>query len=202
MAFSPINIPQLQQSRPIVDKEGRPAPDFIRVLNDSIQSLKASFNSLLALPDIQAAITAAQTAADNANTAAATANSAATSAETAVSQTNAYPTGLTISATDAGTSATIFISAFTEVYPQTNGSNVSVSVNSGSITGLAYSTTYWIYYDDPTRAGGAVTYHATTTQATAAQTGDRIAVGAVTTPAAAGAPVSGKFRLAPGTVEP
>lgn len=169
----------------------------------------AQDSAIAAIAAAQAAATAAaaaaavaQTAANTAQTAATSAQSSATTANNAVAVTNAYPTGLTISATDAGASASISISAHTEVYPQSNGTNVNVSVNSGNVTSLAYSTSYWIYYDDPTQAGGAVTYHATTTQATAAQTGGRIAVGAVTTPAAAGGPITGKFRLAPGTVEP
>jgi hypothetical protein len=152
--------------------------------------------------DAIAAIAAAQAAATAANTAAATANAAAADITAQASLSDSYVTGLTISATDAGSNATITISAHSRVYPQPDGSNVTVSVNSGSLTGRAYSTDYWIYYDDPTRAGGAVTYQSATSQASAAQTGDRHSVGAVTTPAAAGAPKTGRTVQPPGGVEP
>ena len=62
-----------------------------------------------------------------------------------------------LTASDGGASATISIAA--------HGLNMSsglVSYNAGSITGLAYSTAYYVYALDPTYAGGAVTYLATT----------------------------------------
>lgn len=194
-----LRLTRLDSLVPIVDAQGLPTFQYQRLWQKNAEAIELAVNNIAdtvaAIAAANAATAAAQTAANTANTAAATANSAVVVA-------NAYPTGLTISATDAGASATISISAHNEVYPQSNGTNVTVAVNSGTLTGLAYTTDYWIYYDDPTQAGGAVTYHATTTQATAAQTGSRIAVGAVTTPAALGADVTGKFRLAPGTVEP
>lgn len=61
--------------------------------------------------------------------------------------------GSPLSATDAGTDATIAIAAHDRVY-----SDKSVSLSAGSLTGLPYSTDYWVYYDDPDRSGGAVTY--------------------------------------------
>jgi hypothetical protein len=107
-------------------------------------------------------------------------------------------TGATITATDAGADVTITISAHTRHYPQPDGSTVDVAVSGGSLTGRAYSTTYYIYYDDPSRAGGAVTYQSTTSEATAAQIGDRHTVGGVTTPAALGAPKTGGYTRPPG----
>jgi hypothetical protein len=152
-----------------------------------------------------AAIAAAQAAADAANTAAATADAAATSAQaTADDITSAnelatsYVTGATITATDAGTDVTITVSAHTRHYPQPDGSTIDVAVSGGSLTGRAYSTTYYVYYDDPSRAGGAVTYQTTTSEATAAQIGDRHTVGGVSTPAAAGAPKTGGYTRPPG----
>ena len=64
-----------------------------------------------------------------------------------------------LSSTDAGASATISIAAH-----GLNMSVGSVAYSSGSITGLAYSTLYYVYALDPTYAGGAVTYLATTTK--------------------------------------
>ena len=62
-----------------------------------------------------------------------------------------------LSASDGGASATISVAA--------HGLDMSsglVSYNAGSITGLAYSTKYFVYAIDPTYAGGAVTYLAST----------------------------------------
>jgi hypothetical protein len=62
-----------------------------------------------------------------------------------------------LTAADAGTSVTITIAA--------HGLQTStglVSYNAGTITGLSYATTYYVYASDPTYAGGAVTYLATT----------------------------------------
>ena len=114
--------------------------------------------------------------------------------------TNSYVDGLTLTATDAGASATITISGHNRVYPKTDGTGTPVAVTGGSLSGLAYSTQYWIYYDQPSRAGGAVTYFASTSPT--AQIGDRHNVGAVTTPAAAGAPIPGNVIRPPGYVEP
>jgi hypothetical protein len=128
-----------------------------------------------------------------------------TATEQAIAQTalaNSYVTGLIISAADAGSDVTITISGHDRVYPQADGSNVTVAVAGASLMGLAYSTQYWIYYDDPTRTGGAVTYQTATTSTTAAQTGNRHSVGAVTTPAALAAPSDGNVIRPPGYVEP
>ena len=174
----------------------------------AMSQIEANINALLELPEIQAAILAAQTAADTAqtsattaNTAAAAANTAATTAQTAATNatniatiTNSGVSGVTITATDAGTNCTATISGHTRIY----GDGTSVSVTGGNVTGLSYSTTYFFYYDQPSRAGGSVSYQATTDQSVAAQTGNRHLVGSVTTPAAAGGPVNGDSVRPPG----
>ena len=88
-----------------------------------------------------------------------------------------------LTATDAGSSATVSIAAFT----MRTSSKGDINENSGSVVALSYSTLYYIYFDDATLAGGAVTYHATTTKTTAlgdaTHTG-RFFVGSIITPAA------------------
>lgn len=62
-----------------------------------------------------------------------------------------------LTSTDGGASATITIAA--------HGLDMStglISYGAGSITGLAYETQYFVYALDPTYAGGAVTYLAST----------------------------------------
>lgn len=160
---------------------------FERYWDEVMKKLEGVLTQILSLPGIEAAIAAANAAATNANNAA-----AASRAETALS--NSYPTGVTITATDVGSDVTVSISAHNRTYPP----STTVSVNAGSVTTLAYSTLYYIYYDDPTRVGGAVTYHATTSASTAAQTGNRHLVGSVATPAAAAPPSTGKYVAPPG----
>ncbi len=90
------------------------------------------------------------------------------------------PTTNPLTATDAGSNATVNIASFT----MRTSSKGDISINSGSITALSYSTLYYIYYDDATLAGGAVTYAATTTKTTAINGSGRFFVGSIVTPAA------------------
>lgn len=83
-----------------------------------------------------------------------------------------------LSATDAGASATINVAAHTYQY-----GFGTVSVNAGSITGLNYLTTYYVYFDDLNREGGAVSYVATTSKTVVAAANSRTLVGGITTPA-------------------
>jgi hypothetical protein len=158
------------------------------------------------LQDQITAIAAAQAAADAAAAAAATAQTTATTAATdaAAAQTTADAVNLNdkiggsyvipadaLSASDAGTNATITIAANTRVYNDAS----TLAVAGGSITGLAYSTTYGVYYDDPTTADTTPTYVATATLSNALNnfvTG-RHFVGNVTTPAAGGTSTSGGY---------
>lgn len=167
-----------------------------------MEAIETAFNQLA---DTVAAVAAAQAAADAANAAAAAADAAAASAQTAADNVeassalaNSYTTGLTITATDAGSNVTISISAHTRVY----GDGTSVSVNAGSITALAYSTAYYLFYDQASRAGGAVTYQASTAIQGNGTAANRHFVGAVTTPAALGSPVGGNPVRPPGFAEP
>lgn len=157
-------------------------------------------DAITAIQAAQAAADAANAAAAAANTAALTAQAAADESASASSLSNSYVTGLTITAADAGADVTITISAHSRVYPQADGSNVTVAVDGGTLTGRAYSTAYYIFYDQASRAGGAVTYQSDT--AAVAQTGDRHSVGAVTTPAPAAPASNGNVLRPPGYVEP
>ncbi|WP_444914629.1 hypothetical protein [Microbulbifer sp. TRSA007] len=92
------------------------------------------------------------------------------------------PTSSTVlSATDDGTTAKISISSHTIQY-----AGFTVAYNSGSITGLSFSTTYYVYVDDANYAGGGVTYYATTQIWQLAAGIGRRAVGTITTPANGG----------------
>lgn len=86
-----------------------------------------------------------------------------------------------LSADDVGTTTTITIAAHTRQY----GFGL-VSLNAGSISGLAFSTKYYVYYDDPNYAGGAVSYQATTNLQDVVAGNHRIYVSSITTPADGG----------------
>jgi hypothetical protein len=212
MAIAPVRLDRLLKFERIANADGTVNGDFQAKWQKVMEEIENSVNAVIdaqnaadaanaaaaaadaAAAAAQAAADGAQTAADNAQNAADNAQTAAEEASAATAIANSYVTGVTITATDAGASATINISAHTRYYA--DGTNVAVT--GGSVTGLAYSTLYYIYYDQASRAGGAVTYQATTSEATAAQVGDRHTVGSVTTPAAAAPDNTGDFVYPPG----
>lgn len=195
MAVAPIRLPRFQARNPIVDREGKLLPSAIRAFNDAFDQIEEAVNSVLAIPEIQqalldldAATAAAQAAADNANAAA-----EATTLATALA--NSYVETNPLTATDAGTNATITVAAHNRIY----GDGTTVAVSGGSITALSYETLYYVYYDQPSRAGGSVTYLTTTDASVAAQTGDRHVVGSALTPAGGAPPVDGSPVRPPGS---
>jgi hypothetical protein len=202
MAIQPIRLDRFSRGVRIVDENGVPTLQEQAREQRNLEAIENSVNAVIdaqnAADTANAAAEAADLAAAAANTAATTAQSSATAASAASALATSGTSGLTITATDAGADVTISISAHTRVY----GDGTSVSVSSGSVTGLAYSTIYYIYYDQASRLGGAVTYVATTSQTTAAQTADRHSLGTVTTPASGFPANSGKYNLPPGVVEP
>lgn len=200
-----VSLPRLPRGVRLIDEKGAATQTFQQwwqSLAKALETTDAEQDTIITdLADAVTAIQAAQDAADAANTAAAAADAAAAAAQGAADnveeQTNLTASGVsgaTITATDVGASVTVAISAHDRTY----GDGSTVSVSAGNVTGLSYSTTYFIYYTDPSRTGGAVTYQATTSQTTAAQFGDTHMVGAVTTPAALGAPVDGNYVGLPG----
>jgi trimeric autotransporter adhesin len=153
-----------------------------------------------ALAAAQAAQATANTAVTNAAAAQTTANTGVTNAATAqttadtVKRDDAISTswtspGTILTGRDAGASASIIIAGHTRYYSDTN----SVSVTGATLTGKSYSTVYYVYYDQTSRAGGAVSYQATTNANTAlpGKAAGRHYCGKVTTPAAAAADTTG-----------
>ncbi|WP_444893638.1 hypothetical protein ACJJIE_03920 [Microbulbifer sp. TRSA001] len=86
-----------------------------------------------------------------------------------------------LSSSDNGSSAKISIAAHSVQY-----AGFSISYNSGSITGLAFSTTYYVYVDDADYSGGGVTYYVTTQIWQLSAGIGRRTVGTITTPADGG----------------
>jgi hypothetical protein len=97
-----------------------------------------------------------------------------------------YANGLALSGVADGATAKITISVHTRVY-----TDLTVNLDAGTLTGLAYATTYFVYYDDEDREGGAVSYMTTTNPTVAVTSAPhpyRHFVGTVTTPATSGDP--------------
>ena len=180
MALSPIRIPTLTQAQPIVDTERKATNEFLRTLNGILGQIGYALNQILVLPIIQQAIAdlgdateAALAAAAAANAAAAGAadNAAANAREQALQSSYIDPNSVLTATPD-----TITIAAHTRRYSD----GTSVAVSGGSIAATAPDDVDYIYYDDPTRAGGAVTYQVSTTQPI--QTGNRHVVEAILIP--------------------
>jgi hypothetical protein len=102
------------------------------------------------------------------------AQATATSAARESARISSYPNpGSILSASDAGSNATITIAAHVRVYPVQgliDVPDVTFTNLPHNITGLAYSTLYFVYYDDTTLANTAPTF-LTTTSAVTAQVG-------------------------------
>lgn len=199
-----FKLPRFDRSIPVVEENRTPTFAFQQWWDLTLKRIETAItdiqNAQAAADAARAAASDAQAAADAAQTAANTAQSAADDAGAVSKLSGSGVSGLTLEGVDAGTDARITISAHTRVYSD----GTSVAVNAGLVTGLAYTTTYYVYYDDATFAGGAVTYAATTSDVTAAQTGGRHLVGSVLTPASGAAITTGKKILPPGVsgIEP
>lgn len=145
-------------------------------IQGELGALAAANAALAAAVAAQTSATAAQTTADTVKR------------DDSISTSWTSP-GTILSAADAGSDASITIANHVRKYTDTT----SVSVTGASLTGLAYSTLYSVYYDQTSRAGGAVTYHATTNPNTglANAAAGRHFCGKITTPAALAGPTSG-----------
>ena len=193
-----IRLQRLPSNFKITNPDGTPTAAMSLYIQRMCEQIEASINGIQEALDAAASADAAAVAA---NAAAALADAAAVSAQGVANQVqadsslaNSFTTGLTISATDAGASATITISAHSRVY----GDGTTVAVSGGSVTGLAYSSDYWAGYVQASRAGGAVTYTASTSIQGNGTSADYHFVGAVATPAAAAPPNTGNPVLPPG----
>lgn len=96
---------------------------------------------------------------------------------------SAYRTPINpLSSSDAGSTSTVAIAAHTlKASSGAGAANVVASYNSGSVTGLSFATGYHIFAYDPTLAGGAVTYVASTSAETYVTNRDYIWIGYIVT---------------------
>lgn len=161
-------------------EEDKPTYHFQRYMDRLCQNIESNFNDLASAV---AAIAAAQ----------ATANAVALNDKISASATDP---SVVVTATDAGTDATITIAAHTRRY----GDATTLAVAGGSLTGKAYSTLYAIYYDDSTVSDTTPTYVATTVLKDAQPNAaiGRHYVDQITTPASGGGGTGGGGYRPPG----
>lgn len=174
---------------------------FERYWDEAMFSIEKNLNALLSLPLIEQAVIDAQTAADTAQAAADSASSSALASATEASLVNSFPTSATPPILSVASTGTVTISAHQRVYGDSS-INPTVSVSGGTlVTGEVAGKIIRVYYDDPARAGGSVTYLWTVDPAPPpVQGNNRHSVGVVTVPGAGSS--NGSDVKPPGYVEP
>lgn len=156
-----IRLPRLEPGVPIVDPAaGRPTVAFVQwwgKVCTILESQESTQDGIIEeLAEQLAAIVAADAKAEAAQETADEALEAegGLSAETSLKL--SYPVDISISSTDTGIEAEVTVTSHTRRYG--NGDEVAVD---GVVFSDAYGLLIYIHYDDPTRAGGAVSYGAT-----------------------------------------
>lgn len=197
MAYTNVRLPRLP-----VNWKTQPQL-FERYWDEAMTTIENNLNAILELPAIQAAVDAANAAAAAANSAASTAQATSDAADLANSLINSFvdASSFTAPLLTATSALAVTIKTHTRIYgkPSLNP-NRSVTGATITATGAVAGDTVRIYYNDPTRAGGAVTYLFTIDPAPApVQGGNLHSVGAVLIPAAG--TNNGKFFQPPGYVD-
>lgn len=201
-----LNLPPIKPGTRIVNSDGTATRDYSiwwQRVTDAIRSNEATQDSLIeaivfTLTQAGIALAAAQVADAKAGEADVKAVEAAREA----ARLSSYPLPTNVvSAADAGASCTITIAPHERVYPVQGDIDVpDLTLTGGSITGLPYSATLHVYYDDASLANPTPTF-ATTADPREAQVGAGVGrhwVGVVTTPAAGSPPSTGGGGYPPG----
>lgn len=192
----PLKLPRLPANQQLINADGTPTIVFSRWWQSMAEQIEASINGIQAALDAAAAANAAaanaNAAADTAQTAADDAAAAAAAAAADQALINSYITPDSVLTT---TTTTITIAAHTRHYAD----STSVAVSGGTIAATAALDVDYIFYNDPARAGGTVTYQVSTVSPT--QTGSTHVVGAITIPST-GTGTGGTGPRKPGFVDP
>ncbi len=192
MAFTLPRLPQTPPSYP-------QAQIWWQQVVDKAEAQEALQDAIIAdVQQAQADIIAAQTAITTTQTNQAAQLLLIEEAQRDIARIASYtaPTN-TLTASDVGATAMISVAAHTRIYP---GVVADVAITAGSITGLAFSTKYGVYYDDATLAATSPTFIATTSivDSYVGAGASRHFVGVITTPADGGAASSGSGGTPPG----
>lgn len=176
---------------------------FRRYWDETMSLIEDNINAINQLPLIQAAIDAANAAADAANAAAENAQNTADSQALENSLVNSYIDSASFTAPllSADSSGNVTIASHTRVYGNPT-LNPSVSVTGTTIaTSATADDVVRIYYSDPSRAGGSVSFSHTIDPASIIpQSGTNHSVGSITIPSIG--TNDGNYVKPPGYVEP
>lgn len=166
----------------------------------SMTQIEKTLNAILAIPLIEDALADLDTAIAAADASAANANAAASAVTSESSLVNSYVSNFTAPLISADNLGNVTITLHDRVYGDPS-LNPTVSVTGAVIaTAAAPTSVVRVYYNDASRAGGAVTYLFTVDPAAPpVQGGNLHSVGAVTIPAAG--TLGGKNISPPGFVE-
>ena len=167
-----LKLPRLQAGFQIVNKDGTPTATFIQWWQSNADAIESSINGIalaldaagIALDAADVALAAAdsaQSAADHAQSAADDAQAATTATAAETSIVNSYIANFTAPLISVDSTGLVTIANHDRVYGDST-LNPTVSVTGGNLpTGAASGSVVRVYYDDPTRTGGAVTYQFT-----------------------------------------
>ena len=160
-------------ARSIVNTAGQPTMEFNDSINKVVSQIEKTVQSLSDQVDDQSLTLTMLLA---------------TQRQAAIHGSYTVP-GLACTASDAGSNVTVTVAAHSRRY----GDETSLSISTGTITGLTYSTAYAVYYDDKTRKLNNPTFIATTNLSIAQNNyiEGRHLVGTFTTPAALGVATKG-----------
>lgn len=172
-----------------------------RYWDGAMTEIEKTLNAILAIPAIEAALAGLDAATTAAQDAADAANAAAASVTSESSIVTSYPDNFVAPLISANSTGDVTIVTHDRVYGDPT-MNPTVSVTGSIIaTGESSPSVIRVYYVDPTRAGGAVSYLYTVDPAAPPVQGGNVhSVGAVEIPAAGSQ--SGNGVKPPGYVEP
>lgn len=181
----PLQLPRLRNEVSLVGSDGRPNQTFMQWWNEFAKKIEDQFNNLeQVILDVQAA------------------QATATAAAREAARIASYPNpGSVLTSSDVGSDCDIVIANHTRVYPVQGSIDVpDVNITGATLHGKAFSTRYYIYYDDTSLSATNPTFLTTTNSATA-QVGaaaGRHFVGYIDTPADGGAGTGGQGSGPPG----
>jgi Flp pilus assembly protein TadG len=189
MSVNPIKLPRLPANQKLINADGSATLTFSRWWQSIVEQVETAINGIIALPEIQAAIAEAQAAADAANAAAAAASTAATNAQSSASANtseqslvNSGMEGFTPPAIKVNSAGAVTVANHNRRYGNST-LNPTVAVAGATFsTGGTSGDIIYVFYDDPTRAGGAVTYQYSMDPADTVQGGVRHSIGSVIVP--------------------
>lgn len=173
-----LRLPRIPSGLRIINPDGTATNTFKQWQDDYASRIEASVNA------VELALEAAGIALDAAAAAQAAADDAIAANETITNDQSLINSGVVneVGGFSANAAGVVTVPNHQRLYGDST-LNPTVSVTGAAVaTGALAGDLIYIYYDDPTRSGGAVTYQFTSDVENAVQGGDRHSVGVVEIP--------------------